>query len=61
MDLVLFFKTLYSNRDQSLNFDRAKASGLGDRKSVHISNINRLTIAQPRDLSHGPKSNFDPD
>jgi hypothetical protein len=52
---------VYHNRDQTWNLDRAKAPGLDDRKSVHISNIDRLAIVQPRELSHGPKSKFDPD
>lgn len=32
---------------------------LSDRKSVHISNIDRLAIAQQRELSRGPKSKFE--
>ena len=33
----------------------AKAPGLNDRKSSHISNIGRLTIVQPRELSRSTK------
>lgn len=51
---------VYSSRDQDCDFDRAKAPGFADRKSVHISNIDRLAIDKPRELSHGSKSNPDP-
>ena len=30
---------IYHNLSQTWNLDRAKAPGLDDRKSVHISNI----------------------
>ena len=45
---------LYQNRVDFCHFDCAKAPGLNDRKSVHISNIDRLEIVQPRELSHSP-------
>ena len=38
----------YHERIEIENLDRGKAPGLADRKSIHISNINRLTIGQPR-------------
>ena len=41
-------KELYQNRVDFCHFDCAKAPGLNDRKSVHISNIDRLEIVQPR-------------
>ena len=44
---------LYHARVEIGNLDRAKAPGLVDRKSVHIS-------SQPRELSHGTKSLFQP-
>jgi len=52
---------IYHNRAQTWNLDRAKAPGLDDVKTVHISNIDRLDIVQPRELSHGTKSKFEPD
>ena len=52
---------IYPNRAETWNLDRAKAPGLSDRKSVHISNMDRLAIAQPRELSHRSKSKFLPD
>ena len=51
--------TLYRNLSQTWNLDRAKTPGLDDRKSVHISNIDRFTIVQPRELSHKTKSKFE--
>ncbi len=48
---------LYHARLEMVNLDRAKVPGLRHRKSVHISN-NRLTMTQPRELSHGTKSPF---
>ena len=50
---------IYPGLHQNSNLDSAKAPGLNDRKSPHISNIRRLAIAQPRELSRGPNSNFD--
>ena len=38
--------------------ERAKVPGIDDRKSVHISNIDRLTIVDPRELSRCSKSKF---
>jgi oligopeptide transport system substrate-binding protein len=52
---------LYHTRAETLNLDRAKAPGIGDRKSVHISNIDRLSIVDPRELSRGSKSRFVPE
>ena len=51
---------LYRNRSQTWNLDRAKAPGLDDRKSVHISNIDRLTIVQPRSFRTGPNPSLRP-
>jgi RluA family pseudouridine synthase len=45
---------LYQNRVDFCHFDCAKAPGLNERKSVHISNIDRLEIVPPRELSHRP-------
>ena len=50
---------IYRNLSQTWNLDCAKAPGLDDRKSVHISNIDRLMIVQPRELSHRTKSKFE--
>ena len=52
---------LYRHRLETLILDRAKAPGIDDRKSVHISNIDRLTIVDPRELSRGSKSKFQAD
>ena len=49
-----FKRALYQNPIAFWHFDSAKAPGLNDRKSPHISNIRRLTIAQPRELSRCP-------
>ncbi len=49
---------VYHARLEIVNLDRAKAPGFSHRKSVHISNINRLTMTKPRELSHGTKSPF---
>ena len=49
---------LYPARSKTWNLERAKAPGIDDRKSVHISNIDRLTIADPRELSRCSKSKF---
>ena len=38
----LLLAEVYHTRSQTWNLDRAKALGVGDRKSVHISNIDRL-------------------
>ena len=43
---------------ENSHFDRAKAPGLNDRKSPQISNIGRLTIVQPRELSRGRNGDF---
>ena len=52
------FAPLYPNYLKNWFFGCAKASGIDDRKSVHISNIDRLTIVDSRELSRGPKTNF---
>lgn len=54
-------KQLSHNRPQTLNLDCAKASLWSDSKSIQISNINRLAIAQQRELSREPKSKFETD
>jgi hypothetical protein len=38
--------------------DRAKAPGFGDRKGVHIANIEPFAIVESRELSRGSKSKF---
>src|SRR3972149_4663876 len=50
--------SLYPNNLKNWVFGCAKAPGIDDRKSVHISNIDRLTIVDSRELSRGPKPNF---
>ena len=54
-------RMLYSRRVETLNLASAKAPGLDDCKSMHIANMDRLTIVQSRELSHGPNSTFQPD
>jgi len=54
--LIQKLRDLYHNRSRTWNFDCAKAPGIDDRKSVHISNIDRLTIVDPRELSRESKS-----
>jgi len=49
---------LYPPRVVNSHSDHAKAPGLDDRKSVHISNIDRLAIVQPRELSRGQNGDF---
>ena len=49
---------VYPARSKTWNLERAKAPGIDDRKSVHISNIDRLTIVDPRELSRCSKSKF---
>jgi len=51
----------YPSLDQHLNFDRAKAPGVADRKSAHLSNVDRLLIGQSKDLWYASRSNVDPD
>ena len=45
---------LYSRRVETSNLASAKAPELNDCKSMHIANMDRLTIVQSRELSHGP-------
>jgi hypothetical protein len=47
---------LYPKRPQTSNLDCAKVPGFDDRKSVHIPNIDRLAIVEPRELSRDPNS-----
>ena len=54
---VSILKRLYPNNLKSWDFGLAKASGLDDRKRVHISNIEPFTIVQSRELSLKPKPN----
>src|SRR3989338_4893474 len=49
---------VYPARSKTWNLERAKAPGIDDRKSVHISNIDRLTIGDSRELSRCSKSKF---
>src|SRR3989338_2813215 len=49
---------VYPARSKTWNLERAKVPGIDDRKSVHISNIDRLTIVDPRELSRCSKSKF---
>ena len=51
---VFRFGERYHNPVDFWHFDCAKDPGLDDCKSPHISNIGRLAIAQPRELSRGP-------
>ncbi|GAB4226006.1 MAG: hypothetical protein Tsb0021_01540 [Chlamydiales bacterium] len=53
---ALFYKDLFEmdpipKQLQELDFGFAKAPGLNDRKSVNISNIDRFTIVQSREIS----------
>lgn len=56
---VFILMCLYPSLHPNGYLDGAKAPGLTDRKSVHISNIDRLTIDQPRELSHRPNAHSD--
>jgi len=49
---------LYCGRLETLNLDCAKTPGLGDRKWVHIANIEPFAIAQSRGFSRTSKSMF---
>ena len=49
---------LYSEHSENVNLEDAKAPGLSDRESIHISNMDRLTIAESRELSLSSKSYF---
>src|SRR3989338_6083798 len=49
---------VYPARSKTWNLERAKVPGIDDRKSVHFSNIDRLTIVDPRELSRCSKSKF---
>jgi len=49
---------LYPNNLKNWYLGRVKASGLNDFKSLNISNIERLKVVQPRELSRGPNTNF---
>ncbi|MBI5346095.1 MAG: DUF2608 domain-containing protein [Chlamydiae bacterium] len=49
---------LYLNNLKNWIFGFVKASGFNDRKWVHISNIDPLTIFESQDLSLKPKTNF---
>ena len=51
-------KVVYHPLVVNSHSDSAKAPGLNDRKSVHISNIDRLAIVQPRELSRGQNGDF---
>jgi len=44
---------------QKLAWGCVKAPGFDDRKSVHISNIDRLAIVEPRELSRSPRPTFE--
>ncbi|MBP9842179.1 MAG: hypothetical protein KBC64_07135 [Simkaniaceae bacterium] len=48
---------VYPNKLKSGYFGCAKAPGIGDRKFPNIRNMGKLTIADPRELSHGPNAN----
>lgn len=48
---------LYPNNLKNWNLDSAKAPGSTARKSVNITNIDRFTSGQSRELSHESKSN----
>jgi hypothetical protein len=50
------FSCVYPKRSQTSNLDCAKVPGFDDRKSVHIPNIDRLAIVEPRELSRDPNS-----
>ena len=52
------YQWLYHPLVVNSHSDSAKALGLNDRKSVHISNIDRLAIVQPRELSRGQNGDF---
>ena len=56
--LTKSFTALYQPLVENSHSDRAKAPGLNDRKSPHISNIGRLTIVQPPELSRGRNVDF---
>lgn len=49
---------LYPNNLENWILDRAKASGLNDRKQAHIGNMGLFPIVQPRELSLRSKTNF---
>ncbi len=49
---------LYHPLVENPHSDRAKAPGLNDRKSPHISNIGRLTIVKPREVSRDQHGEF---
>ncbi|MBP7074961.1 MAG: FAD synthetase family protein [Rhabdochlamydiaceae bacterium] len=49
---------IYSEHSETVNLEDAKAPRLSDCKSIHISNMDRLTIAQSRELSLSSKSQF---
>jgi hypothetical protein len=49
---------LYTNYLKNRIFGLFKASGLNDRKQIHISNIDSLTIVQSRELLIKPKTDF---
>ena len=53
-----FARQIYCGRPETWNLDRAKAPRFNDRKSVHISNIERFAIAHPRELSLKSKAHF---
>lgn len=59
--IVSIIPELYSDLAQTSNLDSAKALGFNDPKLVYTSNIDQLTVVKPRELSHGTKSEFEPD
>ena len=50
--------TVYQNRPQTWNLDRAKAPRFNDRKRLSINNTKPFAIVESRELSRGPKSKF---
>lgn len=52
---------VYSNRPETLNLDRAKTTGIDDRKEVHIRNMDLFPIVNSREFSRRPKSTFQAD